>query len=122
MKRVAYFILAVTILNSCEKAYVQPEVIPETVSFSTDIIPIFTTSCAVCHASGSIFPGLILTPDEAYDQLLTDGTNAPYVDPSYPESSSLYVRMNSDMPPSGLVSNNKLEIILKWIEEGAENN
>lgn len=122
MKRVAYFILILTILYGCEKAYVQPGVIPETVSFSTDIIPIFTTSCVVCHSNGSIFPGLILTPDEAYDQLLTDGTNAPYMDPSYPESSSLYIRMNSDMPPSGLVSNNKLEIILKWIEEGAENN
>lgn len=122
MKSVAYFILIVTILYGCEKAYVQPGVIPETISFSTDIIPIFTTNCAVCHASGSIFPGLILTPDKAYNQLLTDGVNAPYVDPSDPESSSLYIRMNSDMPPSGLVSANKLELILKWIEEGAENN
>tara|TARA_Y100000031_G_C8072647_1_gene315801 strand:+ start:214 stop:582 length:369 start_codon:yes stop_codon:yes gene_type:complete len=122
MRRIAYTILLVTILYGCEKAYVQPGEVPETVSFSTDIIPIFSTSCANCHASGSIFPGLILTTDVAYDQLLTDGINTPYVVPSDPASSSLYVRMTTDMPPSGLVSVTKQEIILKWIEEGAENN
>jgi|FLOH01.1.fsa_nt_gi hypothetical protein len=122
MRKIACFVLLVTILSGCEKAYVQSEVIPDKVSFSTDIVPIFSTSCTSCHSNGGQFSLLILTSDVAYNQLLSDGWNAPYVNIEDPPSSSLYVKMNSNMPPEGLLSFNKIEMILKWIEEGAENN
>ena len=122
MRRIAYIILLVFILSACKKEYVQPKEIPETVSFSNDIIPIFSSYCVSCHVNGGSFQALILTSDVAYDQLFTDGMNAPYINLLDPTSSSLYLKMNTNMPPAGLLSSDKMEMILKWIEQGAENN
>lgn len=122
MKRIICFTLFVFILTSCEKKYVQQKEIPDNISFSIDIIPIFSNNCESCHQSGGFFPGLILSFDIAYDQLLTDGTNAPYINITDPDKSQLYIKMNTNMPPGGLLSSSKIAIVLKWIEEGAGNN
>lgn len=115
-------VLFLFIFSSCEKNYVEPKEILKDISFSTDIIPIFSSNCESCHTSGGGFPGLVLSSDIAYAQLWTDGVNAPYVDTINPSSSKLYTKMNSNMPPSGLLPNEKISIVLKWIELGAKNN
>ncbi len=122
MRIIAYIVLLVFILSACKKEYVQPKEITENVSFSNDIVPIFSDHCVSCHVSGGLFTGLILSSDVAYNQLFTAGTNAPYINLSNPTSSSLYVKMITNMPPTGLLSSDKTEMILKWIEQGAENN
>ena len=123
IKKVFYlFIFIIGILFSCEKSYV--EVIPTktSVSFKDDIIPIFITKCASCHQIGKTYPALILDAEESYDQLFSDGINAPYIDINNPEASILYIKMKQDMPPFGLLPNSKITLVLKWIQEGAENN
>jgi len=118
---VCLFIIAVCVFTSCEKKYVEaPEPIPD-VSFNDDILPILVSNCVSCHDFGTVFPGLILSTEMAYDQLLFDGVNAPYVNTNDPEASSLYFRLNLDMPQFGLLSNSKIAMILKWIEDGAKN-
>lgn len=122
MRRIAFIIILISIISSCTKDYVKPKEIPDDISFSDDIIPIFSNHCVSCHVSGGLFPGLVLSSDVAYNQLFTVGLNAPYINLSNPSSSSLYVKMNTNMPPAGLLSLDKTEMILKWIEQGAENN
>ena len=115
------FIISVCVFVSCERSYVEPpEPIPP-VSFNSDILPILVAHCKSCHEIDKVFPGLILSTDMAYNQLLFDGVNAPYVNTNDPEASKLYFRLNLDMPQFGLLSNTKIAMILKWIEDGAKN-
>jgi len=115
------FIITVCLFASCESSYVEaPEPIPP-VSFNNDILPILVSHCHSCHEIGKVFPGLILSTDKAYDQLLNDGTNAPYVNINDPVTSKLYFKLNRDMPPFGLLPNNEIAMILKWIQDGAKN-
>ncbi len=115
------------VMYSCEYAYVEPVIIPPndttvTTSFSEEIIPIFSTNCTGCH------PGLHpldLSENNAYNQLWTDGPNAPYVDTADAEASILYIRLSSNtnpMPMSGKLSSDKINLVLNWIRQGAMNN
>jgi len=122
MRPIVYLlIIVVCVVISCEYSYVAPpEPIPD-VSFNEDVLPILVSNCVSCHQVGKVFPGLILSAEMAYDQLLFDGVNAPYVNTKDPEASSLYFRLNLDMPQFGLLSNTKIAMVLKWIQDGAKN-
>ena len=111
------------IIIGCEKDYLVPKKveIDFPVSFSKDVTPIFTQSCAIasCHTNGGIPP--ILTADKAYDQLMGLG----YVDTTNVEGSILYVRLTSTtkpMPPSGQLPAEQIAYIHAWIDQGALNN
>ena len=116
-------IVLLSMMTSCEKDYLIPikSVIPDSVSFAANVIPIFEKSCIAsgCHNTGGIAPDL--TKDNAYNDLMLYGM----VDTLNPASSILYARMTSKgspMPPSGLLKAGEDELILKWIEQGAKNN
>lgn len=113
------FALAGVILCSCEYEWIQPEKkpIPENVSFSADLIPIFDKGCniGVCHGAGATPPDL--TPANAYHSLI-DGA---YVDTETPEASILYNTMKSGSMQSYTDPGDE-EIVLAWIEQGAKNN
>lgn len=109
---------------SCKSDYVLPEpvILPDTVSFQLDIIPIFESGCIAsgCHGQGGIPPNL--TRANAYTSL-TDGG---YINLSTPELSELYLWMRGEggrapMPISGTIEANNAKV-LKWIQEGAKNN
>lgn len=111
-------------LASCKADYVLPEpiVLPDTISFKLDILPIFETSCisSGCHSQGAIAPDL--TPSNAYSDLSEGG----YLNLSEPERSELYLWMRgegsrSPMPISGSIEAYNVKV-LKWIQEGAKNN
>lgn len=89
------------------------------ISFANDIQPIFNASCSSCHNETH---DLDLRQDYAYDQLLTDGENAPYVDTENPEQSAIYIRPSTNMPPSGALQSFETNKILKWIEQGVLDN
>ncbi len=123
MKRVLK-VLSVSILIflfSCTKDYYTPPGnMPENVSFSSSVIPIFNNNCVSCHNSGSTEPDL--TPDNAYADLTA---NNAYVVPGKPEDSKLYHRITGQgslMPPGGSLPQNDINIIYVWIKEGALNN
>ena len=97
-----------------------PSAPPQAVSFSGDLIPIFTTHCSTsgCHdAVPAHKPAL--TPDKAYNAIIGGG----YVNLVVPASSILYGEIKSgSMPPSGALKTSDMQKVLDWIRNGAPNN
>lgn len=123
-KTLLFFMLIISVVTACKKDYFMaaPADLNTSVSFSQDISPIFVADCAMggCHAPGGPKPDL--SPAVAVDQLL----GLAYVDTTQaPEKSILYVRMidtSKPMPPAGKLSSEKLNKVLAWIKQGAQNN
>ena len=119
-KALTIFVLAGFILCSCEYEWIQPikVPIPDNVSFSANIQPIFNNGCntSICHGAGGKAPDL--SEANAYTALMNGG----YVDIDTPESSILYVTMTSGSMKNYVKDPSDPDIILAWIEQGAENN
>jgi len=92
-------------------------VIPESVSFDADVIPIFEANCnsSGCH-SGAIPPDL--QRDVAYNNLIFGG----YVtDTTSADNNSLYQKIDGgSMAP--YASDQDRALIKLWIEDGAQDN
>ncbi|MFC2123566.1 hypothetical protein ACFLU5_02045 [Bacteroidota bacterium] len=105
-------------LASCtyhENKYVEPEV-PDVVSFSDHVIPIFDQSCNEgCHAAG-------IPPDLSEDMAYTSLTTQGWLDTDDPENSSFYKSIDDGGIMYGYATDLDRAMILKWIEQGAENN
>jgi mono/diheme cytochrome c family protein len=95
---------------------------PGQVSFAADVMPIFEAECAVCHGSLGGWDA------SSYEAVMTTGNNAPTVIPGDPENSLLAQKMlgtqtiGGIMPPSGLLSEEEIQIILDWITAEAMDN
>jgi len=97
--------------------------VTKTVSFKTDLIPIFDKSCnmAGCHNTGGKQPDL--TSDKAYASL----TIGNYLNIAAPDQSVVYLylvgKKNPQMP-LGAANNpsNINNLMLAWIKQGAKNN
>ena len=117
-------VIALALLTGCYKdktvLFDGPEV-TKTVSFSSDIIPIFNSSCNTsgCHSTGGKAPDLTIA--NAYNSL----SNGNYFKTSDPQNSELYLWMTGKkgmpMPVAG-INKDYNAIILAWIKQGAQNN
>ncbi len=118
MKKIVYLVAGL-LLGSCTSDVIEPKepTIPDQVSFSTNVIPIFNLSCnnTGCHAPGGKSPDL--SPGVAYENLILYGL----VDVDAPASSSLYVKITTGSMTQ-YAKTGDAEIILKWIEQGALDN
>lgn len=107
----------------------------ETVSFSTDVVPIFGSGgCTASGCHGRPFQAdLQLTPDAAWVRLVNFTTvmepQSTRVIPGDPNNSYLVTklegrqRIGARMPAMrGPIPQSEIDIIRKWIEEGARNN
>ncbi|HSZ24318.1 MAG TPA: hypothetical protein VK766_01295, partial [Cytophagaceae bacterium] len=100
-------------------------VVPDTVSFSKNIAPLLSNSCATpgCH-SGSYPPvNLNLESANSYAQLSKPGGN--YINTVNPTQSVLYkclVATYSRMPPTEKLDDCELELITRWMQQNAKNN
>ncbi|MGM0565604.1 MAG: hypothetical protein ACQESX_02490 [Bacteroidota bacterium] len=118
-------LLIMMVLASCEYESVEPvEIDPDTeISFKDDIIPIFNTpvgnnpSCnsSGCHATGDWEPDL--TDENAYEALFA----GDFIDTANPENSDLYKSMNSGSMTQ-YSTPTSTQLILTWIEQGADDN
>jgi|SRR5436190_4462602 len=116
-------VLLITGLSGCYKDIISPgqdpNGPPQQVSFSGDLIPIFTANCALsgCHDGSSHDPAL--TSDLAYDAIVQGG----FIDVAVPTNSILYGEVKSgSMPPTGALKASDVQKILDWIRNGAPNN
>ena len=93
---------------------------PQFVSFSGDLIPIFSRDCNMsgCHdATPAHKPSLV--PDKAYTSLMSGG----YVNTAVPNQSTIYVVLQTGaMPPTGALNVKEQQLVLDWIRNGAPNN
>lgn len=116
-------VILMTGLSGCYKDIISPgqdpNGPPQYVSFSGDLVPIFTTNCALsgCHDGSSHAPAL--TSELSYDAIVNGG----YVDVVVPTNSILYGEVKSgSMPPTGALKASDVQKILDWIRNGAPNN
>jgi len=95
--------------------------LPETVSYKTDIQPLWEENCIGCHKTGATKPDL--TSANSYAALTTANK---YVVPSDAASSLLYKSLIGEgaqpMPTNGKLSASKIALVEKWINDGAKNN
>ena len=107
------------------------------VSFAQQIQPILAANCALCHQEGGfanvVGYQLLLDVDNAYDNLTTQrsirDTNRPFVVPGDPEQSYFFEKIASNTPPIGarmplgrVLADADIELVRRWIAEGALDN
>ena len=96
---------------------------PDKVDFGRDVQPILRQHCVSCHGASSHQAGLRL---DRRSDAMRGGTNSPgVIHPGDGRSSVLYIKISStqfgpQMPPTGALSSDQIEIIRRWIDEGAE--
>ena len=93
----------------------------QSVSFSQDIQPIFTSQCGSCHGGQG---GLWLL---SYEQVMRGGSSGPVIVPGKPDESQLYRRITGTTTPamplnSPALSPSAITAIQGWIAEGAPKN
>ena len=93
-------------------------VIPTDVSFATDIQPLFTAKCIVCHNGNTANPDL--RTGSAYNNIVPQ-----HVVAGNAEASNLFNKLPGNNHPidTGFsLSADEMALIKAWIDEGAENN
>jgi hypothetical protein len=103
------------------------------VRFSRDVQPIFDANCVTCHQTGGAQGNLILEAGVAYRATVSRPSAQSRllrVSPGSPEGSYLFHKVNGThlrvhgsgerMPTTGPLDRNSIEIIRKWISEGAK--
>lgn len=90
------------------------------ISFSVNIIPIFTNSnkCTSCHKTGGTSPDL--TAENAFLSINT----TKYINRSNPENSDIYLVPHPDESGHSQkkYTSNEANMVLLWIKQGAQNN
>lgn len=129
MKKIILFLIAFSLfslncINNVEDLS-EPVPVPESVSYSNDVQPIFDNYCTDCHGgSGGI-------SFENYGNTTSGNGNnygASLIIPGDASSSGLIdklgsnPRFNSQMPLNGSLTNQEIATITAWINEGALNN
>jgi hypothetical protein len=111
----ALFLAGAALFASCEKYAYEVETIDpeEPVLFQTQIQPIFTNNCVVCHKGTR-------NPDLREGNSYADLSGGGYV--TLPaESSRLYTKITGGSHVSYTIDTEK-QLILAWIKQGAQNN
>lgn len=97
---------------------------PDTVYFVNDVLPLLTSSCAYagCHDAASRQDGVNLS---TYATILASAD----VEPGSPRRSDLYEVITENdpdkvmpPPPASKLTQEQIDKIAKWIEQGAKNN
>lgn len=124
MKRF-FIVLSIALgLSACNYDFIEPETANldpnDTVSFKTDVAPIFSNNskCTSCHSPGETAPDL--TANNAYNSVMTDDI----VVPGDGEGSTLYFYPAPQTSEHGWskYSTEEAQLVLLWINQGALNN
>lgn len=122
LKRTLFCALCFSVffINSCEWVTIEP-IVPdlpppdEVISFSAEIQPIFTSKCVGCHPPTK---GLDLTDGNAYNSI----NNENYINSTTPSESLIYKKPDPNGTHSAKYSITESALVLRWIEEGSQNN
>ena len=127
MKKIIQYlvVLVVSIIaTSCYYDELPPEPvtpIPESLSYSKDVQPLWDANCISCHKSGGTLPDLT-----AANSYLALTASSKYVIAGNATNSVLHKALIGSgapqMPTAGKLSDSKIALIDKWITDGALNN
>jgi len=111
-------LLVLSALAACKYATIVPDVPPadQTVYFSTDLQPTFTSNCASCHKSGGPKPDL--TAGNSYQSIITNNQ----VVPGNADNSILYQKIISGGSMSAFSNSQFTGLVKNWINQGAKDN
>ena len=127
LKLLFAFFMVAFLINGCAYNFIIPEEVPPAIdpddpdapqiSFATQIIPIFTSSCTACHDGGQ---NPDLTSANAYSSL----NSTRYLNSASPEESLIY---KHPAPETSTHTQKKYTatqaaLVLGWIQQGAKNN
>ena len=93
------------------------------VSYTNQIQPIFNTNCTSCHVGG----GAATLDLTSYDGVMSGGVSGLSIISGDNENSELYIRIilpegtAGSMPPNDPLSQEEINLISDWINEGANN-
>ncbi len=91
------------------------------INYYRDIEPILNKSCVSCHHAAMPDGGLRV---DAPENLLQGGASGPSVVPGKALQSPLYQRLmdttDKRMPPVGALTEDQLDLIRAWINQGAK--
>ena len=95
--------------------------VPAEVSFSTDILPVLTSRCGSCHGGQRIEEGLDLF---SYASVMAGSEKGPVVIPGDAAASKLAIMVGEGkMPKRGpKLTPAQVQMIIDWINSGAQNN
>jgi len=136
LARMLFAVAVLTVMAGCEDRgdAVEVEPTPDPVSYQEDILPIFVNSCALssCHVQPAPTGNMILEAGRAYSQTVDVPASGTYpgwirVQPGEPEASLVYRKLvttgvegiGDRMPAAGSITGDQIELIRRWIEEGA---
>src|SRR5262249_6890282 len=96
---------------------------PDRIDFARDVQPILRQHCIGCHGADIHQAGLRL--DRRSDALRGGTTTPGVIHPGDGRSSVLYIKVSGSqfgpqMPPTGPLRPEQIEIIKRWIDDGAE--
>jgi len=99
------------------------------ISFNKDVMPVLVEHCIQCHKSGEAGhneSGFLM---ESYDSIMQGTKLGPVIHPGQSHASTLQILVEHkadasiNMPKGGIkLPQDKIEIIKKWIDQGAKNN
>lgn len=127
-------LLAVFALG-CERAPVEEEDEPSAPTLTEVQAQVFSASCTQCHAGSGAPQGLDLSQGNAYSNLVNVASNEVpdllLVDPGNPDDSYLMIKLRggdrmaegtSKMPLGGSLSSDEIDLVSRWIADGAPDN
>lgn len=132
-KNIAILLAVLTALGAVNLALGRAEEPQSPVSFAGSVLPIIAKRCLPCHAADSFNPSELSL--DAYSDLINGGKHGSAVVPGK-SAESLLIQKLGDMPPFGkamplrsrknqeqkLLSLEEIQIIARWIDQGAKNN
>ncbi len=95
---------------------------PETqISYTRDVQPVLESRCASCHFGEFTSAELHM---DAYESLMAGSENGPVIEPGDPKKSLLVQKISSgEMPKRGpKLTPAQVQIIVDWIDQGAQDN
>ena len=114
----SFMLLILAFFTSCEYEKIQPldtSDLPGEVSFIEHIQPVFTENCVKCHGGST-------SPDLSEGNAYFDLTSGNYIDTDNPGNSYIYQKLSGSGSMAAYADDYERALILKWIEQGAEDN